>query len=107
MQAPADHEGRTDRDAAPIVAQTVWIEETLKDAPGGVAEKPLTETMQRGWTTQITRSRRPGGSRVQVLCGGCARSDSPRQTSRPGMGSSLAARRQRLREAEAALRRTR
>ena len=39
MQDPADHEGRTDRETAPIVAQTVWIEETLKDAPGGVAEK--------------------------------------------------------------------
>jgi len=37
---PADHEGRTDRQTAPIVAQAVWIEETLKDAPGGVAEKP-------------------------------------------------------------------
>jgi hypothetical protein len=37
---PAYHEGRTDRETAPIVAQTVWIEETLKDAPGGVAEKP-------------------------------------------------------------------
>jgi hypothetical protein len=40
MQDPANHEGRTDREAAPIVAQAVWIEETLKDAPGGVAEKP-------------------------------------------------------------------
>src|SRR4029453_5950257 len=37
---PADHEGRTDREAAPLVAQTVWIEETLKDTPGGGAEKP-------------------------------------------------------------------
>jgi hypothetical protein len=40
MHDPANHEGRTDREAAPIVAQTVWIEETLKNAPGGVTEKP-------------------------------------------------------------------
>jgi len=37
---PANHESRTDRKAAPIVAQAVWIEESLQDAPGGVAEKP-------------------------------------------------------------------
>jgi hypothetical protein len=40
VHEPANHEGCTDREAAPIVAVTVWIEETLKDAPGGVAEKP-------------------------------------------------------------------
>ena len=34
---PADQEGRTDRETLPIVAKAVWIEETLKDAPGGVA----------------------------------------------------------------------
>ena len=40
MHDPANHEAHTDREAAPIVAQTVWIEESLKDAPGGIAEKP-------------------------------------------------------------------
>ena len=40
MHDPARHEAHTDREAAPIVAEAVWIEETLEDAPGGVAEKP-------------------------------------------------------------------
>ena len=44
---PANHEAHTDREAAPIVAQTVWIEDTLKDAPGGVAEKPNNDHEQQ------------------------------------------------------------
>ena len=38
MQGPASQEAHTDRKATPIVAQAVWIEESLKDAPGGVAD---------------------------------------------------------------------
>jgi hypothetical protein len=60
VQDPASHEARTDRKAAPIVAQAVWIEETLKDAPGGVAEKPNNDHEQQRtaeWLSEDGRER--------------------------------------------------
>ena len=40
MHDAASHEAHAGAEPAPIVAQPVWIEETLKDAPCSVAEKP-------------------------------------------------------------------
>jgi hypothetical protein len=60
VQDPASHEARTDRKAAPIVAQAIWIEETLKDAPGGVAEKPNNDHEQQRtaeWLSEDGRER--------------------------------------------------
>ena len=37
---PARNEADTECEAAPAVPEAVWIEETLEEAPGGVAEKP-------------------------------------------------------------------
>ena len=73
MQDSASHEARTDRKAAPIVAQTVWIEESLKDAPGGVAEKPNNDHEQQRtaeWLSEDGRERaaRP---RYASACLGC------------------------------------
>ena len=61
VHEPANHEGRTDREAAPIVTVTVWIEETLKDAPGGVAEKPnggYEQQRTAEWLSEDGRERR-------------------------------------------------
>ena len=44
---PASHEARTDRKAAPIMAQAVWIEETVhKEAHAGA---PLDRAETRSW----------------------------------------------------------
>ena len=70
---PANHEARTDREASPIVAQTVWIEDTLKDAPGGVAEKPNNDHEQQTaaeWLSQDGRER-AARSRYASACVGC------------------------------------
>lgn len=55
------------------MAQTVWIEETLKDAPGGVAEKPNGGYKQQRaaeWLSEDGRERaaRP---RYASACLGC------------------------------------
>src|SRR4030095_6624843 len=73
VQGPASHEARTDRKATPIVAQAVWIEESLKDAPGGVAEKPNNDHEQQRtaeWLSEDGRERaaRP---RYASACLGC------------------------------------
>jgi hypothetical protein len=37
---PERDEAHTECQAAPAVPEAVWIEDTLEEAPGGVAEKP-------------------------------------------------------------------
>ena len=55
------------------MAQTVWIEETLKDAPGGVAEKPNGGYKQQRtaeWLSEDGRER-AARSRDASACLGC------------------------------------
>ena len=73
MYNPASHEACTDGKAAPIVAQAVWIEETLKHTPGGVAEKPnggYEQQRTAEWLSEDGRERaaRPGDTSA---CSGC------------------------------------
>ena len=73
MHDPASHEARTDRKAAPIVAQAVWIEETLKDAPGGVAEKPNGGYEQQHTAERLSEDGRERAARPRdaSACSGC------------------------------------
>jgi hypothetical protein len=70
---PASHEARTDGEAAPIVAQAIWIEETLKDAPGGVAEKPNDGHEQQRTAKRLSEDgcERAARPRKASACSGC------------------------------------
>ena len=70
---PASQEARTDRKATPIVAQAVWIEESLKDAPGGVAEKPNNDHEQQRTAEWLSEDRRERAARPRYAsaCLGC------------------------------------
>jgi hypothetical protein len=70
---PASHEARTDGEATPIVAQTIWIEETLKDAPGGVAEKPNDGHEQQRTAKRLSEDgcERAARPRYASACSGC------------------------------------
>jgi hypothetical protein len=71
---PASHEARTDREAAPIVAQAVGIEEALKDAPGGVAEKPNGGHEQQRTAERLTENSRERAARPRYASA-CSRCD--------------------------------
>ena len=64
--------GRIQR-LAPLVAQTVWIEETLEDAPGGVAEKPNGGNEQQRMAEWLSEDGRECAARPRdaSACIGC------------------------------------
>lgn len=74
MQGPASHEARTDRKAAPIVAPAVWIEESLKDAPAGVAEKPNNDHEQQRTAEWLSEDGREHAARSRYASA-CIRCD--------------------------------
>jgi hypothetical protein len=55
------------------VAQAIWIEETLKDAPGGVAEKPNDGHEQQRTAKRLSEDgcERAARPRYASACSGC------------------------------------